>query len=599
MFIIFLIILTNIILAKRLKYIGLKYSSLPNYSDLQYSVIVTILIYVSVYFSLSPLILFVLIILNILFFIDISLFKVYSINLDFSSIKMFLQNSKIFLNQDKDDVLIDYIKYRKFYLFPLFTSISYLIVIYDFKYEQHFLLAYLFYIFIVVVKVKLKKFTTAIVLFVFVLSSIYFDYKLNILYEIDAMYILYILIFISSIYLIQNRLQIQNDFFNQQCKISDFINMNKLSYSKPKELHHLHDKIVNLNYSNNTTSQYVYKDANVILITIESLNKEIFDSIKDDFNLYDNSSVSSKCHFCLSSNTYESLFTLYNETYKEKNNFNSLKRLNEQGYKNIFFTPQDLSFEQTDILLKESGFNILLSDNSGDWGGSDGLFYDKKYNILKKELKDEKYYLHILNSQTHIPYKVRKSNIHKYMNGKKKYIESLKESLREIDILLDKMKADGLLNNTIIIFTGDHGESFGELDYTAHSTSITKEQINVPFFLSHKGFNEAIDISFSTHFDILPTVLDLLGIKSINENMGQTIFLNKEYEIILYSKTKINGMPASFGFVNNQEKFLIDLVYNRFWVCDLNDNLIRNLIKDEKEKILCLMYEALKRRNLI
>ena len=81
--------------------------------------------------------------------------------------------------------------------------------------------------------------------------------------------------------------------------------------------------------------------------------------------------------------------------------------------------------------------------------------------------------------------------------------------------LVDRLQALDLYDNTIIIFTSDHGEEFGEHGWVGwHSHTLYDELLLVPLIVklprsAHAG--ESVDVQVRS-IDIAPTILDLLGI---------------------------------------------------------------------------------------
>jgi arylsulfatase A-like enzyme len=74
------------------------------------------------------------------------------------------------------------------------------------------------------------------------------------------------------------------------------------------------------------------------------------------------------------------------------------------------------------------------------------------------------------------------------------------------------LEAKGLTKNTIVIFTTEHGEEFGEHDYIAHY-DIFDPEIRVPLIIKAPGIaarNVAAQVST---VDVLPTLLDMIGLK--------------------------------------------------------------------------------------
>ncbi len=58
---------------------------------------------------------------------------------------------------------------------------------------------------------------------------------------------------------------------------------------------------------------------------------------------------------------------------------------------------------------------------------------------------------------------------------------------RHFKILLDEMKKQGLLENTIIAFTADHGEEFLEHGDFGHGKNLQATQTHIPLILAGKG----------------------------------------------------------------------------------------------------------------
>lgn len=53
--------------------------------------------------------------------------------------------------------------------------------------------------------------------------------------------------------------------------------------------------------------------------------------------------------------------------------------------------------------------------------------------------------------------------------------------------LLGELKARGLMENTLVIVTSDHGEAFGEHGYYMHRQTLYREELHVPLLLSWPG----------------------------------------------------------------------------------------------------------------
>lgn len=85
----------------------------------------------------------------------------------------------------------------------------------------------------------------------------------------------------------------------------------------------------------------------------------------------------------------------------------------------------------------------------------------------------------------------------------------------EIGRLIDFLQTQGIMNNTMIILTSDHGESLIEHGIYLDHIGLYDETIHVPLILIHPELPEDKHIQgFVQHFDIVPTILEILGIES-------------------------------------------------------------------------------------
>jgi arylsulfatase A-like enzyme len=85
----------------------------------------------------------------------------------------------------------------------------------------------------------------------------------------------------------------------------------------------------------------------------------------------------------------------------------------------------------------------------------------------------------------------------------------------ELGLLFDELRRRGVLDNTLVIITSDHGEEFGEHGFLHHGSSVYLPSVHVPLiviFPSHVPANKTVR-EFVTLRDIPSTILDLLNLK--------------------------------------------------------------------------------------
>jgi len=86
---------------------------------------------------------------------------------------------------------------------------------------------------------------------------------------------------------------------------------------------------------------------------------------------------------------------------------------------------------------------------------------------------------------------------------------------RQVGLLLEQLRREGLLDRTLIVFTADHGEVLYEHDrYFGHDIMLYDPSIHVPLILRGPGLIPEGGLVEETvrNVDIVPTLLDLLGV---------------------------------------------------------------------------------------
>ena len=96
----------------------------------------------------------------------------------------------------------------------------------------------------------------------------------------------------------------------------------------------------------------------------------------------------------------------------------------------------------------------------------------------------------------------------------------------QVGRLWDELEKRGLLENTAILITGDHGEEFNEYGFWTHSGGYTPAQVNVPAILYWPGREPKVISARTGHTDIAPTFLEGLGVQNppSDYSLGHSLF---------------------------------------------------------------------------
>ena len=93
---------------------------------------------------------------------------------------------------------------------------------------------------------------------------------------------------------------------------------------------------------------------------------------------------------------------------------------------------------------------------------------------------------------------------------------------RMVGQVLDGLKEAGLDDNTIVIFTSDHGYQLGEHDFWA-KVSLHDESAAVPLIIRMPGKKPAVCHSLVELLDLYPTLSNLCGLKVPGRLQGKDI----------------------------------------------------------------------------
>ncbi len=90
------------------------------------------------------------------------------------------------------------------------------------------------------------------------------------------------------------------------------------------------------------------------------------------------------------------------------------------------------------------------------------------------------------------------------------YLNALRDVDRHIMTVLDELEDRGLLENTIVILTADHGELGGAHQMTGKGATSYREQNNVPLIVAHPAYAGGKRChAVTTHLDLAPTLIAL------------------------------------------------------------------------------------------
>lgn len=145
-----------------------------------------------------------------------------------------------------------------------------------------------------------------------------------------------------------------------------------------------------------------------------------------------------------------------------------------------------------------------------------------------------------------------------YSHRAKAYLATQIELDRAVEQLVEKLNEKGLLENTVIVISGDHypyGLELNEInELSTYNRDDTFEKYNMPLIIWSASMDEPIEVEkIGSSLDILPTVLNLFGIEYDSRLlMGRDILSNTEPLVIfsnrsfITDKGKYNAITGEF-----------------------------------------------------
>jgi iduronate 2-sulfatase len=119
----------------------------------------------------------------------------------------------------------------------------------------------------------------------------------------------------------------------------------------------------------------------------------------------------------------------------------------------------------------------------------------------------------------------------------------------QVGKVLDAVEAAGLEENTIVIFTSDHGYHLGEHDFWA-KVSLLDESSGVPFIISVPGKKPGVCHSLVELLDLYPTISKLCGLPIPENIQGKDISA-------LLDNPSLEARESAFSVAPMREGFLL------------------------------------------
>ncbi|MDT3498313.1 LTA synthase family protein [Bacillus toyonensis] len=219
--------------------------------------------------------------------------------------------------------------------------------------------------------------------------------------------------------------------------------------------------------------------------------------------------------------------------------------LREQGYFTSVFHANNATFWNRNIMYSALGYDRyyneldykITPETNLNWGLKDIEYFDQSVDMLKT--LDQPFYARFLTLTNHYPFTYDEDTkfIEPYNSGNgvfDRYIVTSRYLDESIKNFIERLKAEGLYDDSIIVLYGDH-YGISEKHNRAMAQFLEKDQITefdtlhlqrTPLYIHIPGQTKGQTISKPTgQIDVKPTILNLLGIDTTNDiRFGHDMF---------------------------------------------------------------------------
>lgn len=229
--------------------------------------------------------------------------------------------------------------------------------------------------------------------------------------------------------------------------------------------------------------------------------------------------------------------------------------LRERGVKTFGFSVQNLAFENTGGLLRACGIQQCLgpldllrsaaagSQPASSFGESDLLLLDKPIALLAQ--RRSAFAAVFITLAAHYPYDYP-GKTGTDGAGIESYWKSVAYADENIGRLLDRFRECDLLEGTLFVLVGDHGEEFGEHGTFVHNNSMYEEGTTVPlvFWASSPPLASRF-VRLARQIDIAPTIADLMGVRDPAYQVQGRSMLSSDIDETVYLMSFFNRVSAA------------------------------------------------------
>lgn len=148
--------------------------------------------------------------------------------------------------------------------------------------------------------------------------------------------------------------------------------------------------------------------------------------------------------------------------------------------------------------------------------------------------------------------------------------------------IFDHLKANHRLENTIVLFTGDHGEEFMENGHWGHGHGnyFPEQQIRVPLVLHLPGYRPQVFEHVTSHLQIPLTIMSHLGVSTPARayTLADDLFQPEDFLVL--------GNYNYLGIKSGETKLVFPFTGSEFFRFDVYDATDKRVARSERQQVV-------------
>jgi arylsulfatase A-like enzyme len=241
--------------------------------------------------------------------------------------------------------------------------------------------------------------------------------------------------------------------------------------------------------------------------------------------------------------------------------------LHEAGYYTAMINSDDLAYDRRNRFWKHHAIDLSLdmrSQPGRETAWKDGWGVDERLSIrnllqVAQGVKDRPFFILYEMIAGHHPYACdAEQQANPLPDDRANYRRALHFVDDRIRELFESFQTAGLADNTLFVVVADHGEGFGQHPESIyHGAKIYQEEALVPLVVFGPQLADTTaQMAWPTsHIDVAPTILGLLGLRTPCTMKGRDLVATSEHNVMIMAG---RAPGEQYGLVDGRWKYVLE-----------------------------------------